>query len=270
MSVGVLNQETKDRISNQIPDLYELAKAILPLNPDFISIKFEPTSSVPLAAICLQDTFFVVQEVRIALHEGLAHKIWYSEIVEPHDETSAVLFGRFFFDDAALRLYSAAEHLAEAIVHMLGIQKEELILFSKKKTSRQAIIGNYLTKKLPDHTVTKSIVTLVKSPEWTKTIRYRDEWVHGQPQIIEGFRKFKRTQRWLHSETDNSYKLGLGIGDEPTLTLEELQKNVIQASFVFWNTTKYITDFYISSLAKRGISLANNTDTSGELTIKLL
>src|SRR6185369_12433059 len=104
------------------------------LNPNIISIKFEPTGTIPLAAICLQDTFFVMQEIRIALDEGLAHKIWYSEVVEPHDEIFAILYGRFFFDDASLRLYSAAEHLAEAIVNMLEINKEELDLFSKKKT----------------------------------------------------------------------------------------------------------------------------------------
>lgn len=270
MSVGVLNQEAKDRISEQIPDLYGLANAILPLNPNFISIKFKPTSSIPLAVICLQDTFFVLQEVRIALHEGLAHKIWYSEIVEPHDATSSVLFGRFYFDDAALRLYSAAEHLSEAIVNMLEIKKEELELFSKKKTSRQSILGNYLIKNLPNHPITKSILTLVQSTAWVKTIQYRDEWVHSQPQIMEGFRKFKRTQRWVHSKTDNSYRLGLGIEDEPTLTLDELQTNVIQASFMFWVTTKEVIEFYLNILARHGIALANNSDNSGELKMKII
>ncbi len=118
MSRGLLDEVTLTSISHQLPPIEDLEKIVLRLSPDFISIKFKPDSTIPIAAVCLQDTINTLAEAHYALHEVLAHKIWYLEKVEPKNEAAAVFFSRFYTDDIALRLYSAGEHLAEAIVDM--------------------------------------------------------------------------------------------------------------------------------------------------------
>ena len=75
------------------------------------------------------------EEALYALHEALAHQVWYVEHKAPPNESAATFFVRYYSDDAALRLYSAAEHLANGIIMMLELSKQELDPFLRKRTS---------------------------------------------------------------------------------------------------------------------------------------
>src|SRR5882724_10662333 len=111
-----LNPEERAAIEKMLPQLNDLVSAVLTLSPDFVSIRFAPVSSIPVASVCLRDAVDVLCDVKFALFEAFAHKTWY----ENHDKKSngwvGIHFSRFDADDAVLRLYSAGEHLAAGIV----------------------------------------------------------------------------------------------------------------------------------------------------------
>src|SRR2546422_912961 len=123
MSRGKLDKETSARVEKELPNVLDVRTASLNLQPDLISMGFPPGSTVPVATVCLQDATSALEEARYALLEALAHIVWYSEKCEPPNETLAVFFGKFYADDAALRMYAAGEHLANAIINMLEIKK---------------------------------------------------------------------------------------------------------------------------------------------------
>jgi hypothetical protein len=261
MSRGLLDDATLESISQQIPSIEDLEESVVQLSPDFISIKFKLKSTIPAAAVCLQDAVNTLAEARYALIEALAHKIWYSEKAEPKNDTAnslaSVFFTRFYTDDIALRLHSAGEHLAEAIVDMLEIGKQELKPYEKRRVSRQSIVGNYLRKEKPTHQITMAILSLADSSEWQDTIKYRDEWVHSQPPLIKGLGiVYKRGQRWKLSETGNGNELGLGGGDEPEYSVEDLLRFIQPALSKFIDTSNAVVQFYIelleSTLGARG------------------
>ncbi len=187
MSRGLLGEDGLAEISPHLPDLTDLRDIILNLSPGFLPIKFPPESSIPIAAACLHDALRSVEDATYAFHEILAHRAWYLEKRGTPNETVAIFFSKFYADDVALRLYSAGEHLANALVFMLEVSKHDLERYQKKnRISLQVVVGHYLINEHPNNPVTKAILKLVKSKEWLKTIKYRNDWVHNQPPTVEG------------------------------------------------------------------------------------
>lgn len=227
MSRGKLDKETSARVEKQLPNVGEVRTASLYLQPDSISMGFPTGSTIPIASVCLQDATSALEEARYALFEALAHIAWHRERCEPPDETGAVFFGKFYADDAALRVYAAAEHLANAIVSMLQIEKKvgdfkkQMLAKRKSVLSKQAIVGNYLVANHPTHAITKAILRLKESEEWKKTRKYRDDWVHGKPPIISGMGiEYERRNRLIVSA--GSISVSVGGGDEPQYSVEDL------------------------------------------------
>ncbi len=223
MSRGKLDKEAGNKIGADLPNVTEIRKQTLHLQPDFISIGFHPGSRIPIAAVCLQDVTATLQEVRHALFEALAYILWYREIADPPNEHLAIFFGRFYVDDAALRLYAAGEHLAEAIVCMLEIESRDLKKYRKTGRhddlgSKQSALGKYLLAELPNHPITKAVSELISSKEWLPTIRYRDVWVHSKPPIIDGTGiSYERRNRLQVSAT--TIGVSFGGGDAPQYTV---------------------------------------------------
>jgi hypothetical protein len=153
-------------------------------------------------AACLHDALRSIEEATYAFHEILAQRKWYLEKRETPNETSAIFFSKFYADDVALRLYSAGEHLANAIVLMLEISQHDLRRSRKKnRIGLQVILGHYLINEQPNNPVTKAILKLVKAKEWLKTIKYRNDWVHNQPPTVEGLGiVYNRRNRWILSK----------------------------------------------------------------------
>jgi hypothetical protein len=147
MSRGRLGKAILTQIHQQLPDLQELQETILSLTPSVISMKFHPDSSIPVAAVCFQDALSTLEEARYATHEAIASIIYYQEKLKPPNELGAVFLGRFYADDAALRLYSSGEHLANAIIFMLELTDQQLKPYQGKRISQQSILGGFLRKE---------------------------------------------------------------------------------------------------------------------------
>ena len=232
MSRFLLDDSVQGRILKELPNLEGLFGSAFMNGPDWISMHFHPESPIPIAAVCLQDAFDTLFSARYALHEFFAHKIWYSEKKEPPDKEAADAYRLFYADDVTLRLYSAAEHLANAIISMMKISEDQLKKYRKGKISQQSIVGSFLAGEELNHPITKAVLKLHNSKEWCKTIGYRNRWVHEQPPTVAGLGIiYERRERWLRSKTDNFWHLPFGGGDQPEYTVDELLGFIQPASF---------------------------------------
>jgi len=250
-----IDKETYQDVSKNLPDIDVLKRQIGFLSPDCISLKFKSDSNFPIAAVCFQDASRTLSESRYALLEAMAHKIWYLEKANPKDEDNAVFFVRFYSDDVALRLYSAAEHLAKAVVLMLDISDENLK--NTKTGSRFGKVRKILRQTHSDHIITRSFDELYRSKEWKNTIAYRDTWVHNQPPIIKGTGMvFERKRRWLISESESM--MGIGAGDKPKYSVDDLLSFVKPALFQFTEKLACVVEFYVTELEKKGITITKN------------
>lgn len=252
MGRGKLDSETASKVDDELPNVDAVRRASLELNPDSISMGFPVGSTIPIAAVCLQDATSVLQEARYALLEAIAHLVWHREKSESASEHLALFFGKFYADDVALRLYAAAEHLANAIVNILDIESG-LAEFKKSiklgVSSKQAIVGQYLAKYHPTHEITKAVLFLRDSKDWKKTRDYRDDWVHGKPPILKGLGvEYERRNRLI--VTSNTIGVTFGSGDEPTHSVDELVGFTKTSLHLLTSVTKKIVDHYIEFLNK--------------------
>lgn len=255
MSRGLLEYSELEKVSQEIPELSNLQKRARSLSPDFISTLFAPESDVPVASVCLQDAVDTLEEAGYALHEVFAHRMWYLEKKDPPNEKAAIFFTRFYIDDTALRLYSAAEHLANGIVMMLEIDDKTLESYRRNRISQQSVVGRFLLKEKPSHSLTKAVSRLVNSKDWLATLDYRNRWVHEQPPTMEGLGiVYKRTKRWKGSPTGKEHILGLGGGDTPEHSADDLIKFVQAAAFQFSDVLTAVIEFYIGLLESHGMS----------------
>jgi hypothetical protein len=216
---------------------------------------FPPGSTIPIAAVCLQDATSALMEARYALFESSAHIVWYRKKSEPPHEKFAVFFGKFYADDAALRMYAAGEHLGNAIGNMLEIEKEVSdfkrsdLAKSRNVVSRQALVGTYLIENYPDHEITKAVSRLKESIDWKKTRKYRDDWVHGKPPIISGMGiEYERRNRLIVSA--GSIGVSVGGGDEARYSVEDLVGFMKPALFLLAETATDIVNYYVDFLNK--------------------
>ena len=243
-----IDKETYIQADQKLPDIDQLKEKILYLAPDVISINIDPDSYFPVAAACFRDIKITLAETRYALLESLAHKIWYREKTDPPNELNAVFFGRFYADDAALRLYSAAEHLAKAIVYILNI--DDNIIKTNRSGSRFGTIRKILLQKKPKHPITRAIDALYKSKEWKSTVKYRDSWVHQQPPIIKGLGVvYERKRRWKRSEKDRTLEIG-GGGDKAQYSIDDVLGFICLSLSQFKDTLATVLGFYIAELNK--------------------
>ena len=251
MSRGQLDKSDLARIDAELPDLHPLWRVVNDLSPEIAAMVTSPESTVPTAAVCFKDASDALSEARFAIHEYHAHRIWYRERRDPPRLIEAVFFEKYFLDDVALRLYAAAEHLATAVVCMLEIPRVELKAHKNGRASRQQLVGRYLLEQRRGHPVTSAINKLVESKEWSKTRRYRNDWVHSQPPTVHGLGiVFDRGPRWKGNT------LEVGGGDKPRYTTQELFGFIDPALRVFTVTVDECLQAYAAILREKGCSIS--------------
>lgn len=257
MSRGLLDQSAWETIYQQTPNSENLQSIILlRLAPDFISIplSYSKGSKVPIAAVCFRDAFYTFQDSLYALREVLAHQIWYKEKKKPPNEMAAAFFGRFYADDVARRLYSAAEQIADGIIMMLEITHEDLKPCQKKGRSQRSIVGHFLKKHKPHHPITKAVTKLEASQEWLSTMKYRRRLVHDQPPTVKDLGiVYNRRVRWKNQPNGRA-RLLLGGGDTPEYTIDNLLEFIKPATFRFKDTFTAVLEFYRKILKTSGMT----------------
>ena len=260
MSRGLLPKSILEGIACQVPDVVALQIRARQLDPGIISASFPKDSGVQEAAVCFHNVANTLWEARHALYEYHANRIYYREYRQPPKKDVAPFMERFYLDDTALRLYSAGEHLANAIRLMLDLTENDLKPYEAQFKSRQAVIGKFLMTKRSDLRISKAIAALASSESWEKAMKYRNLWVHEQPPLVHGTGiVYQRRKRWDISE-DGSATLRIGGGDVPLYSVKDLADFIEPAFGKFVETVNDCLEYYMNLVA--GGSGSNSADGS--------
>lgn len=266
MSRGMLDDADWEKIYQEIPDLSNLGDMVLHLPPDFTAVHFPPKSDIQEVPAIFHGVFHTLKYAVYALREVFAHQIWYLEKKDPPNKMAAAFFGHFYADDVALRLYSAGEqYLVDAIKKMLEISEEQLVPYKKKRKrkykrekinpreiTRLEIVGDFLSAQEKVYPFTEAITSLTDLKEWKTTVDYRNRWVHEQPPTVAGMGiVYKRGKRWKPLP-NGGYTLGIGGGDKPEYSVEDLVGFVKPAIFKFTDTLNSVIKFYTELLKDAG------------------
>ncbi len=212
----------------KLPEAYkahEIQRQSTQFDPSLIAMWFGFESKLDIACICLQDACNTANDAIYALQQAHANLLWYrEEDPKAPNELTAVFMSRFYADDAALRIYSAGEHMAKFLLDYFNISDAEFKEFAEikkiKRKPRLEKIACLLQEKFSDSSITKPISNLVHEVSWTETVQYRNDWVHNQPWLIEGMGiVYERKTRWKDSPKKH---ILIGEGDKPRYTIEKL------------------------------------------------
>jgi hypothetical protein len=227
-----------------IDDIYEVVSS---LRPDFLSINYPHESRIPIASVCLVDAWLCLKQTQFALHN-------YNEVKSPFKK-------EYFLEDIAVRLYSTAEHIANALQFIFEIDDKDLNAYQEKRTSKQIAIGRYLINNMNDHPIAHVLKNNFNNNiDWNKTIDYRSAVVHDQPPIIEGgIKKFNRKPKWKNS--DGSIHLGISfdvVCDEHDYTMNELESFLMVSYTNMINTCNAVIKYYLTILKQSGFEMSDN------------
>ena len=254
MARGALDPETLDKTGKQLPEIENLRSRIrkLNVNPLFLTIKFPRESEIPMAAVCFNDVGVILGEVGYAMHKILAHKAGYLEKENP---SAAVCFSQYYAIDGIFRLYSAAEHLAKAIIFII----EDKTLENKGR-SRLLNVCKTLKESKPDDMITEAVEKLTHDHNWKRLSKIRNDWVHNElpmlagPGIVYDWReRIKKKAQGL--------QVGFGGGDKPQYTDDELF-NILNSSMkLFLETVWAVLESFHDILKQNNISIDNEGNT---------
>ncbi len=212
-----------DALRIRLSAFERLMDRIIMLLPDQISHAFDYDSDIPIAAVCLNDCRITLGEVMYSLDQACVEG---TRLRGEDKAMEAVFFERFYLDNAALRLYSAAEHLAAAVRAMLDVPRDQL----PKGVSEWERVRKYLSQAASGLPLTEAVRALRRSRAWRRTMAYRGKWVHHQPPTVAGMGLvYHRRRRWEVSDDGKERSLVVGPGDSPEHTTEELADTFSQA-----------------------------------------
>ena len=255
-----LSPNDEAEIHSRLPDTDQLFSLTVSIPPDLISMAMpffgmNPRSLFPVAAVCLHDSVFTMQEALFALSEAMKHNLYYAERRDPPDAHAAAFYARFFADDAALRAYAAGEHLASAILCAQDLDVSDLPQ-RPGVSSLQARVGMFMKADRPDHPLTTAVLALVSSADWAQTVGYRNLWVHEQPPRVAGLGdRFKRDIRWQRSPDGQSVSMGLGGADPPVLSVPELLAFVRGGLIAFVEAFEGVVNWYVERVRSLGLNI---------------
>jgi hypothetical protein len=168
-------------------------------------------------------------------------------------EMDAVFFEVYYLDDVVLRLYSAAEHLANALIMMLGITDADLAPY-QRTASQWEKVRKYLNSARHGQALTNACNKLRRSGAWRFAMSYRGRWVHNQPPPVAGLGiSYRRKRRWKQSTDGKTYSLSFGEGDPPEHRTADMGEHCLQAFADFLKVLEVVTEEYYQLLADCGI-----------------
>lgn len=212
-----------------------------------------PETEIDIAAICLRDAVDVAVDVIYALRKSNENLLWFRKYHPKAPlEIEACRFSKFYIDDAALRLYASAEHIANFIISFFELPKSELKKLKKGNSSVASTVGKYMVKQYSSHQITAAIQKLLDSSSWEQTISYRNYWVHEQPPLIEGSGIVYQRKSRLN-KTDNGYSIGLTLGDKPKYSIDELLSMATKATKVFVDLIENLSECWFNHLNSLGL-----------------
>ena len=241
--------EETDRV---LADYPRIMNRIVRLQPDVISANFPYDSDFPVVAVCLRDAQTAFGQAVHALHqfciEGAKHR---SENAEAGPVMAACV-ERFYVEDAAMRIYSAAEHLANAVAMLRGLDDEALK--ASRVASQWERVRKVLGRGSPRDIIVRAMNELRSDPGWRFTMRYRGQVVHNQPTLLRGLGiVYERRRRWEQT-ANGGYTLRVGRGDVPRHDAQDVRASVLEACHGFLSVLEIVLNEYVEGFRGHGIA----------------
>jgi hypothetical protein len=257
---GLVDHELAE-LNAGVIDTARLQRDLMSLSPSLLATQFPPiglTSSIPNAAVCLEDMALTLGEAEYALRQAMLalHVFRNHNPVEP----MAVSMAKFYVSDLAMRLYAAGEHAAAAILDILGRSEKELE--REKQISRQSKVAAFLKREMATHPLTTIGRILGECPEFFSTLDFRAKLTHHQPPTVAGIGMVHRRQasRWKRKEEKSAkgttvWQLRVGGGDPPETTVDQILRNAERGFSCFCEYAELLVDHYFEVLRSHGIEL---------------
>lgn len=248
-----LSEPSKNEIKLKVPNSGNTLAWLAPIPQDWLDHLGGPKSKLPIARVCIQDAVNVACQAEYALEQAYAYLIWFQkECPDAPKESEAHHYSRFYADDGVLRLFSAAEHLSNFIVALLNISDDDLKPYRKSNGALAASVGKYLRKQEPNNPIT-DMVNCLHSDEWELLRKYRNDWVHNKPPILDSpGMDYRRRNRWV--TIGEAKMVALGGRQPPDQTLDNLLEKMSKASKDFSEALSKLTDIFFIELESIGIT----------------
>lgn len=242
-----LSEASKNEINLKVPNSGNDLNWLAIVEQDWIDHLGGPKSNLPIAKVCLKDALSFACQAEYALEQAYAHVIWFQkECPDAPKDSDAHHYGRFYVDDAILRLFSAAEHVASFIMAFLNISNDDLKRKDDETGALAVVVGKYLAKQMPNNPIAQ-IINCLHSDEWELLRKYRNDWVHNKPQILDSpGLDYRRKNRWF--TLGGAKMFALGGRQTPDQTLENLLEKMSVASSNFSETLSKLTDIFFRNL----------------------
>ena len=157
-----------------------------------------------------------------------------------------------------MRLYSAAEHLAEGIRMMRSLPSESV----RGRGSQWERVRRFLQNNIPADPLVFIMNEIRRNRSWRLAMAIRGAVVHDQPPRVAGQgHSYDRKRRW-RADVDGSHSLIVGAPDPPERTVVEGANIVIDSMAVLTEALAAVVDEYYALLAGHGIH-----ETSAGLSI---
>lgn len=251
----------------KFPEVLPLLERANRLHPKMLAVGFDEGSLVPAAAVCIRDLAHTVAEARYAMLRA-AHHCPQSAEDTASAAASSVFFQRFYLDDAALRIYAAAEHLVTAVTHMFGLSEGQLRECGKGRQSRPILALAYLERAQPESALAISVRGLLDDDDWKACRRYRNAWVHDQPPAVEGLGiSFRRRKFWERPKGGGGggRVIFFGGGDPPQYTVEQIHAFSGEALSRLLETSEVLLGAYYEVLIAADVDIRDD----GSFTVKV-
>lgn len=247
-----LSETSINEVNSKVPNSGNVLNWLATVPQDWIDHLGGTKSSLPMARVCLEDALSVACQAEYALEQAYAHIIWFQkECPGAPNDSYAHHYGRFYVDDAILRLFSAAEHVANFVVTLLNISNSNLKRKEDDTGALAVIVGKYLAKRMPNHPITH-IINCLYSDEWKLILKYRNDWVHNKPQILDSpGLDYKRKNRW--NTIAGAKMISLSGRQAPDQTLDILLEKTSRASSDFSEALSKLTEIFFQELESLGI-----------------
>lgn len=194
--------------------------------PTAVAAQFPYDSRMSEGLVCLQDAKTSIGQALYGLHEYCARL----RDLAPPDEAEAFRLAweqRFYVEDTAMRLYSAAEHTAEAIACLAAFDRAHVN--SQKGVSQWVKVRRAVARASSWRPLHESMCTLQRSQHWKRSIEYRHAVVHQQPPLLGGSGlAWSRRNPWT-VHPDGSRAIVFRLGDLPRAKAYEIHADLRDA-----------------------------------------
>lgn len=246
-----MTDEEKIQIREGLPNAWVILDWITLLTRETLDSLAGPGNTLAPALICLQDAARVACQVDYALYQACLHIVdnrkYGTSGDQINDELVAILMGKFYLEDATLRLYVAAEYMSAFLANFYNLDdKEQKFSTCLKELRNKGVTGRS----------TDLVAQLMVNANWVRAIKIRNDWVHNRPPLIAtpGL-GFKRRSGWNSSAIPGIQMMGIGTsGDVPDFSLDEFLEVVENATRAYEDVLSELTDLFFEKLKDLGIT----------------